>query len=60
MKYRREKESMQLSKEFTKRLSEIFFNEEMNGEQMENRLSEIFLNKDMNKNLLNDNDLKEV
>jgi len=55
-----EKESMQLSREFTKRLSEIFFNEDMNGDQMENRLSEIFLNKEMSNNLINDNDLKEV
>ena len=29
MQYRREKESMELSGEFVKRLSEIFFNEEL-------------------------------
>ena len=51
---------MQLSREFTKRLSEIFFNEEMNGEQMEDRLSEIFLNEEMSNNLIKDNNLKEV
>jgi len=49
---------MQLSREFTKRLSEIFFNDEMNGDQMENRLSEIFFNEDMSSNLIKGNDLK--
>ena len=51
---------MQLSREFTKRLSEIFFNEETNGEKMENRISEIFFNEEMSNNLIKDNDLKEV
>ena len=51
---------MQLSREFTKRLSEIFFNEKINGEQMENRLSKIFFNEEISNNLFEDNDLKEV
>ncbi len=50
---------MELSRDFVKRLSEIFFNEEINSEQMENKLSEIFLNKEMSNNLIKDNDLKK-
>lgn len=50
---------MELSRDFVKRLSEIFFNEEINGEQMENKLSEIFLNEEMSNNLIKDNDLNE-
>jgi len=51
---------MKLSRDFVEKLSEIFFNEEMNGEQMEGRLSEIFFNDEMSNNLINDNDLKEI
>ena len=46
---------MELSREFVERLSQIFFNEELNGEQMEGRLSEIFLNEEMGTNLMKDN-----
>ena len=50
---------MELSREFVKRLSEIFFNEESDGAQIENRLSEILLNKEIGSNLLNENELKK-
>ena len=46
---------MELSREFVERLSQIFFNEEINGEQIEGRLSEIFLNEEMGNNLMKDN-----
>ena len=45
---------MELSREFVERLSEILFNEEMNGDQMEGRLSEIFFNKEMMDNIPHD------
>ncbi len=49
---------MELGRDFVEKLSEIFFNEEMNGEQMENRFSEIFFNDEMNSNLIKGNDVK--
>jgi len=48
---------MELSRSFVERLSEIFFNEEMNEEPLENRLSEIFLNEDISSNITEDKDL---
>jgi len=48
---------MELSRGFVERLSEIFFNEEMNGEPLENKFSEIFLNEDMSNNIIKDEDL---
>jgi hypothetical protein len=45
---------MELSREFVERLSEILFNEEMNGSQMEGRLSEIFFNEKMMDNIPHD------
>jgi len=50
---------MELSREFVIRLSDIFFNEESDGAQIETRLSEILLNKEMGNNLLNDAELKK-
>ena len=50
---------MELSREFVKRLSEIFFNEESDGIQMENKLSEIFLNNEIGNNFIKENDLKK-
>jgi len=45
---------MKLSREFVERLSEILFNEGMNGDQMEGRLSEIFFNEEMMDNIPHD------
>lgn len=45
---------MELSREFVERLSEILFNEEMNGDPMEGRLSEIFFNEEMMNNIPHD------
>ena len=42
---------MELGREFVERLSEILFNEEMNGDRMEGRISEIFFNKEMMDNI---------
>jgi hypothetical protein len=45
---------MELSREFVERLSKIFFNEDMNNNQIENRLSDIYLNKEISDNVIND------
>ena len=50
---------MELSREFVKRLSEIFFNEESDGAQIENKLSEILLNEEIGNNLLNHHEMKK-
>jgi len=48
---------MELSKNFVERLSEIFFYEEKNGEQMEDRLSDILLNNEIGSNIINDKEI---